>query len=415
MTAGPVAVSALAFDLPAALGLELAGYAGSPRRASTVHRPLEGAVLRAVDAAGGEAFLVSLDLLFAGPVLTARIRTALAPAAVVLFASHTHSAPATDPGKPGLGAWDARWTAAVGDAVLAAVTALRAEVPVAVRLGQAQAPLGQSVNRRLAWPWPSLTRHGLQSAGVRMAPNPKGPRADVARVAVLSDTEALPIALIWSWACHPTSPLARQAVSSDYPGAVRAALRDAFGPVPILFLQGFAGDVRPPGRPASRLEDLASLLRGPRFQPMGAAGLALWDARLSGAVIDLARAAAATRARLLTGRVRASSRPLPLGAFLMGAPDRAMGVGRLQLGDALGFVHLEAEPCAEHLAAVAGRFPDAWPVGYADDVFGYLPTDAQVPEGGYEVDGYMPLFAMRGRYRGSIDAALDQTLEGLQA
>jgi hypothetical protein len=402
-------LAARAFALPAALGLELAGYAGAPRFAATEMRTLEGCVLRAVDETGGEAFVIGLDLLFAGPELTRRLSQALAPAAVLVAASHSHSAPATDPGKPRLGAYAAGWTRAVGDRVLAAAEALRGETPSGVALGQAQAPLGLSINRRLHWPGPSLGRSGVTPAGARMAPNPDGPRADLARVAVASDAAGRPAAVIWSWACHATSPLPPGAISSDYPGAVRAGLRAVFGDLPVLFLQGFAGDVRPPGRPPSLAGRALALARGPRFTAMDPPRLAAWEEALAVGVTDLASQALAARAPLV-GRVRGLSETLPLSAFLAGAPPRGLAIGLLELGRDLRLAHLAAEPSAAHADRVAEILPGAWAVGYAGDVFGYLPTDAQVPEGGYEVDGYMKLFAMTGRYVGSIDQALAAVL-----
>jgi hypothetical protein len=36
--------------------------------------------------------------------------------------------------------------------------------------------------------------------------------------------------------------------------------------------------------------------------------------------------------------------------------------------------------------------------GYLGALFGYLPTAAQVPEGGYEVVGFQPLFGLSGRF-----------------
>jgi hypothetical protein len=247
-----------------------------------------------------------------------------------------------------------------------------------------------------------------------MAPNPKGPRADLARVAVLTGAEGRPEAVIWSWACHATSPHPADAVSSDYPGAVRAGLRAVFGDLPVLFLQGFAGDVRPPGSAPSLARRALALARGPRFVAMDRGGLAAWEEALAVGVVDLATRALVHPAPL-AGRIHSASEPLPLAAFLADAPPRAMTVGRLDLGDALTLLHLEAEPSAAHADQIARALPGAWPLGYAGDVFGYLPTDAQVPERGYEVDGYMPLFGMTGRYRGSIDAALAAVVERLAA
>lgn len=405
-------LSAAFAPLPSALGLALGGYAGPPRVARSEARPLEACVLRAVDEEGGEAFVIGLDLLFVGPVLDARLKRSLAPAKVLTIASHTHSAPSTDPTKPALGAFAAAWTDGVAEVVEALAAELRAAPASGVALGRAESPLGLSINRRRVWPLPTLGRRGVQPPGVRMAPNPDGPRADLARVAVVTDIRGAPTAVIWSWACHATSPVAPGALSSDFPGAVRAALRAALGETPVLFLQGFAGDVRPPGRPAGPIEAGLALLRGPRFIPMTTAETQAWEAALGDAVRDLAHRAADASAPI-SGRVGARTMSVPLSGFLEGAPIRAMALGRLDLGDSLALVHVEAEPCAAHADAVARLAPGAWPIGYAGDVFGYLPTDRQAREGGYEATGYMPLFAMSGRYGGSIDEALAGALIAL--
>jgi hypothetical protein len=36
--------------------------------------------------------------------------------------------------------------------------------------------------------------------------------------------------------------------------------------------------------------------------------------------------------------------------------------------------------------------------GYMGALFGYLPTAAQIPKGGYEVEGFQPLFGLSGRF-----------------
>jgi len=34
-----------------------------------------------------------------------------------------------------------------------------------------------------------------------------------------------------------------------------------------------------------------------------------------------------------------------------------------------------------------------YPVGYTDDVFGYLPTEIMIQQGGYETDGFLKYFS----------------------
>ena len=51
--------------------------------------------------------------------------------------------------------------------------------------------------------------------------------------------------------------------------------------------------------------------------------------------------------------------------------------------------------------------------GYLGALFGYLPTAAQIPEGGYEVEGFQPLFGLSGRFEpGSIGAAVSGCVRG---
>jgi hypothetical protein len=71
----------------------------------------------------------------------------------------------------------------------------------------------------------------------------------------------------------------------------------------------------------------------------------------------------------------------------------APGVGRI--------VALSCEPVTE-IAALVAR-PDDLVLGYEGDVFGYLPTDAMVAEGGYEPKQSLPAFNLTGRFRQGID------------
>lgn len=401
--------SATSIEFPAALGLNLAGYATS-RPATDLARPLEANLLYLTDDAGHSALLASLDLLFIGPLLKAKLREAFPGTAVLAFATHTHFAPATDPQKPRLGVIDPRWIGDLAESVIAAAVRLRDGSGDEATVSVSSGPVGLSVNRRRAWPWPVLSRRGFRRPGMAMAPNLGGPTADCARVAVLRRADGDPIAVISSWACHPTTSIEPTKVSSDYIGPVRSALRSRLGEVPVLHLQGFTGDVRAPGGPPSRHAALKSLLRGPRFYPFDRAGLEAWEDRVSFRIAEVADRGSP---RPLAGALDFRSTQIEASSFLEGARPRPFEVGRLRIGDALALTYLEAEPSSEHADRVTSVFPGDWPIGYAGDVFGYLPTDSQVRQRGYEVEGYMPLFGMSGRYRGSVDGALTAALNRL--
>jgi hypothetical protein len=403
-------VSAATVQAPSSVGRRLSGSA-NVGLAEREDQPLEVNLLHLEDERGRSALLVSFDLLFVGCVLKAKLREAFPETTVLAFATHTHSAPSTDPRKPRLGAFDPEWTQALAERVIAAAARLRDGQGFEATASVSSGAVGCSMNRRRAWPWPVVSRRGLERRGIAMAPNPAGPAADCARVAVLRKRQdEAPIAIISSWACHPTSNIDRSIATSDYVGPLRSAFRARLGDAPILHLQGFAGDVRPPGGRAPPYAPLRTLVRGPRFYPFTPAGLAAWEEAVSTRITDLVGCGEPLP---LCGDLDFGSTQIDLRAFLEGAPDRSLEVGRIRVGNAFALTYLEAEPSAEHAGRVASIFPADWPVGYAGDVFGYLPTDSQVPRGGYEVHGYMPRFGMSGRYRGSIDEALCAALERL--
>ena len=112
-------VSAAPVQAPLAVGRHLAGRAHA-RRVDREDRPLEVNLLHVEDERGRSALLVSFDLLFVGAVLKTKLREAFPESTVLSFATHTHSAPPTDPHKPRLGAFDPEWTQALAERVIAA-------------------------------------------------------------------------------------------------------------------------------------------------------------------------------------------------------------------------------------------------------------------------------------------------------
>src|SRR5207245_10760611 len=115
--------------------------------------------------------------------------------------------------------------------------------------------------------------------GVRSAPNPAGPRDETVHLLTFSDQTDRPLAVLWSYACHPVGFPARTKVSADFPGVVRRALRDAHGAeLPARFLQGFAGGVPPreTGATTRFARRRVELVVGPLLAPFSAAQYAAW-------------------------------------------------------------------------------------------------------------------------------------------
>ncbi|MCC7519459.1 MAG: neutral/alkaline non-lysosomal ceramidase N-terminal domain-containing protein [Verrucomicrobiae bacterium] len=113
--------------------------------------------------------------------------------------------------------------------VLAA--AARQLQPVTLRYGTGRACFG--INRRRPW-----------NGEWAMMPNPKGfhdKTVTVFEFAAAASGE--PLAVLISYACHPTTRYATE-VSADYPGVARRIIEKRTGAM-AMFLQGACGDIRP--------------------------------------------------------------------------------------------------------------------------------------------------------------------------
>jgi len=263
------------------------GSARPPGPFTTIADRLEANLL-CLSGTDGPVLLVSLDLLYPGDRLRrgllARLGEAFDEARLFLCASHTHSAPMTCDGMPGLGEPDHAYVDWLADRIAAAVPALTTK---AVAIASEQ-PCTLAMNRRLRR---FIIDHRGIGRRVAMAPNPSGPRDDVLRMLRFESPDRRPQAIIWSYACHPNAYPVPHAVSADYPGIVRERPRREFGPIPVLFLQGFSGDIRPPFCTAADtlVRRVSHWLRGPRFRRPSLGEWQDWAAGIAGIAISAAR------------------------------------------------------------------------------------------------------------------------------
>jgi hypothetical protein len=367
-----------------------------------------------LECAAQRCLIFSFDLMIVGSELQNAIlskleRLGFAPDEVMLLASHTHTAPATDQACEPLGIPD---TAFVNDAAAAAenlVRQIQQQQSSEVSLEVFQGKLDHSVSRRRFWPFPTFGRmYGFRLTSIAFAPNPSAPRDERATVVLLRTSHGKLVGLIWHYTCHPTAVVPQDVVSADYPGAVRRALRERFGEIPCVFAQGFCGDIRPniktSARWRTRLRQMIRMIAsGPLFAPPSAEEWTRWSRSLAAGICDIARGEPVTTfspASLQTGSAR-----IALGEFFGGStPDKMLAAQVMRIGEELEIVALSAEPSVEWQRALDEAIPvpsgrTRLYAGYLGALFGYLPTAAQIPQGGYEVEGFQPLFGLSGHFK----------------
>ena len=396
--------------------VRLAGYPGRTNPCSDILDPIEvGAVL--FEDPGRRILLLSFDLLQVGSELQDLIVSKLEKRGfvrdeIVLQASHTHSAPATDKACAPLGIPDERFVAELADAVDDLIGQLQGQEPVPVVFEISEGRLRHSINRRRYWPFPTIGRmHGFNLTSIAFSPNPKGPKNELATVLLVRDTrDDRPIAMVWHYTCHPTAVVPTDAISADFPGKVRERLRRRLGAIPCLFLTGFCGNIRPhivpSPRPVALRERFQRLVRivffGNLFPSVSLEDWRRWSNSLA-SELDAIAQQSATR-KFSPRELRIGSASVPLSRFFRGtAPPKPLCVQVIGFDDALEIVAISAEPSVEWEAAIGEAVPKPPEcirlyAGYLGSLCGYLPTKAQIPEGGYEVEGFQSLFGFAGQF-----------------
>jgi len=351
-----------------------------------------------------EVVLVTADLLYCGEdlrrALLERLGLTASPECLFLGASHTHGAPMTQSGIPKVGIPDQEYVQFAADRIAVAITKVRRNVaPAWVTYHNGRA--NHSMNRRLKRL--RITPRGLRYSS-DMGPNPDGERDEEVSVLRICSGQGDVRAVIWSYACHPTGRPGLNMVSADYPGVVRQQLRQRYGPIPVLFLQGFSGDLRPPF--GARVTDMRSLVLriclGPLFGRPNLPEWQRWADSLGQYVCQIVH----------TDGVKVKALPLCSTRCAVDWPGvrwwnhnrRDLAFHLVMLGQ-IAILGISAEVVSSYRRLVEKLFANykVIPVGCIDQTWAYLPTDGMLPEGGYEVEGFAPYFDFPGTYQGNLE------------
>ena len=391
----------------------LAGFAGRTGPAKGVDHPLElNALLLSIDRGSDPFLIVSGDLLYFGAALRDAVRGSLSdyglePSRLLLLASHTHCAPATDVSKSQLGAVDSRFLASLATSVADLVLEARGREPVRtyMRHGRLQAAHALQ-RRRLKWYFQRRPPFVWREA--YMGPNPFYRLRDEIDVVLFESVNGDSLACLWSYACHPSAYPRKQFVHADYVGVVRKGLRRCLGDdLPVAFAQGAAGDIRPDTRPSrsSLLEEMRTLNEERRFAQFSESAWSDWAEGLAQRVVAM------------VDRRKSWSRPEPCLAYaestvalsdLIDGTLHASTDLRLvavQLSKRLRLLVMSAEPVNRYRKLFSvGNAGAHLVVGCEGDVFGYLPTERMLPEGGYEVRRFCSYFGLTGSFRPGFES-----------
>jgi hypothetical protein len=421
------------------LGIALGGRGGPETLATKVLDPLFAHLVYLKDAKGAGLVLVSFDLVGLPHDLSDRLRFDIVNELGVewnltlLNASHTHSGPymlrSLMAGVEPAPAIEQQYFKSLEEKIVAATRASAKNLqPIKAEVFQGSSEVG--INRR-----------GKNKQGVTgMLPNPDAPFEDKVWILKLTPTNGRPPAIIFSYACHPVLVYgyAYSAISADFPGTTRKVLRERLGSgVHAQFVQGFAGDIRP--RVVADLEH--GRFRASKPADLQQAGNDLADAIVTtlkgpGETLSLNLAGASDRCFLPRGeppprefyeKMRANALATT-NEFLLAASEYwlkrydsgqgfargdAWSLGLIRLAENQWIVYSAGEPIIEWRAKISQWLSplNVVPFGYTQEAKSYLPTEALLPEGGYEVlDSNRARASTPAPYTNGIESAIRDSL-----
>jgi len=371
--------------------LPLAGHANRLQPFESVASPL---LLRALalECHGVRALIVSADLIWWGPEQIGPLRRRLNDKVgissdhLLLHATHTHGSPQTSRRfRWSLGDCDPSYQAMLANAAENAATEAFAKLtPASIAMGRSTCDIG-------------MHRRRMFDGEIRMMPNPNGPKdPEIIVVRFARADDGHDIASLVHFACHPTSS-GEARVSADYPGTVTARTAAALDDDAIvLFLQGCAGDVRP------------AMIVGEEFY-LGTEA----DAMRLGQQVASAASEALDSATHSASEPRLAGRRESVPIELRSGDVIELQIIVLEITDDLQLVALDAEPVGEYQRYVKARSPKALPIGYTNGMIGYLATDIQLQEGGYEAWGFVEHFQLSAPFASGTEAAVKAALDRL--
>jgi hypothetical protein len=293
--------------------------------------------------------------------------------------------------------------------------ALSKLAPANLRIGEGRAAFAVNRRNNREAEIPDLLANGAPL---------KGPVDHAVPVMTVSGADGRLLAVLFGYACHPTT-LSFTQWCGDYPGFAQLALKKNHPGATAMFINTCGGDQNPLPRRRVELcerygnmlaEGVESALKQP-LKPV-APGL-----RTAFEFTDLPYEKVVTRAELQTalasknaiqarwagrmlkkldsGETFASSYPYPLHAWRLGGELLLIGMG--------------GETVVDYALRFKKEFgPGTWVCGYADDLIAYIPSRHVWEEGGYEGGSFLYEYGRPAfRWAGEVEDRIVETVRRL--
>jgi neutral ceramidase len=392
-----------------------AGYFGNDFK--TIHDDIYAHALILEDDMRNRALIVTVDILFHEYSLTEEImrfaseKCSIPADNVLVNYSHTHNGPALKNYN--------QWTFSPEYEIclLEAIKRCILRADLAAVDGDASFAVVEG-------DW-NMSRRLIENGECQFRPNPYGGRSRKINILRFADREGHTRSLLLNYACHPSSAGAGSVISGEYPGRLCQLLDAMLYGNTSLFIQGFAGDTKSRYAVTADMKSFRSI----NFSELDMMASAMFDA-VKQVFIDEAFKPLELN---LSGRHFIT--PLKLNVYpksYFEEQSRTMEPGYMtkcvqyiidryddlketlplqsaiiKLADDLYIFALGGEPSFDMESVFREAFPDKTMIfaGYCDDI-AYIPTDKMISEGGYEADGSVIEYRLKGSLASGVNAAI---------
>ncbi len=364
-----------------------------------------------------EFCFISADLLFLSDDFCSLVqkKTKLPKANIFIASTHTHSAPGIDKTKFKLGKVNDQYSKNVLNKLSIGIENLSKKKYNEVLLEYFSTKINGTVSRRRRSF--IFTKKIIPIFGMYIYPNPIKPVDKTCHFILIKDLNKKVISCIWQFACHPVCNPYKLSVSSDFPGKIRNKLRIKFGKIPIIYYQGFSGDIRPMSYDKSntlKIKILKFLNNGILpFNPFGFYNNREYENWIEQFFLSIERKLHNKSKKINPNFSSENSKISLKKVFNNLKGDRAIEINAIKISEDIILLGISAEVCNDFKNIFPTTKVNIIKVGCTNYTFGYLPSEKMLNEGGYEVDGWIKPFGYNGTFNKNIEATIKETVKNV--
>lgn len=331
-------------------------------------------------------------------------------------ASHTHFAPGLDKQIAGLGTVDPAYLIFVKSRLLQLTEqVLHASFKeVNVSFHESTAAINVSRRKRLL-----RFDNGKFSFKTLLYPDYNKPTDTGIKLVKFTNSEGITEAMIWSYACHPVHFVNRLTVTSEYIGIIRQHIKAHLNTkTTVLFMQGFSGDLKADITAVTNTRWADTVRYLFQYKPKctnfpAESDYNKWVELLWNRVKQCLDSSSTASKNI---QLEIGESKLDIEHLSHGDVPVQVRLKRISFSPVFTIVGLSAEVVCDYSKIVKTIFSEH-PVittGCQNGTCIYLPTDRQIAEGGYEVNGFKKLFGVTGKIKPGIDARVQKALYQLK-